>query len=176
MHIERLTITNQKSFFGSTEFHFQPGFNILLGANSSGKTTVLEALDFAVGLTPHRSMLSHATVGLVTTISAEVATRFELSANELTLFSARADDYVGNTFEDGRSIETTDKQIISKFLNLPLQFEVVRNSTTGDRLRLHLWNEPCAWQRQSASAEHNCALIKRTTEVAPLVETVSGRC
>jgi energy-coupling factor transporter ATP-binding protein EcfA2 len=161
MQIDRVTIANQKSFFGSTEFQFQPGFNILLGANSSGKTTVLEALDPSVGLTPHRSMLSHTTVGLVVDTPAEVTTRFELSAEELKLFSARPDDYVGNTHEDGQPVVRTNVQILSTFLNRPLQYEIARNSTSGDRLRLHLWNEPCAWQRQSAAPEHLCARIER---------------
>lgn len=44
MHISHLKISNYKSFFKETVFRFGPGFNVLLGANSSGKTSVLEAI------------------------------------------------------------------------------------------------------------------------------------
>ena len=44
MYLKQLKITNYKSFFEATEFKFEPGFNVLLGANSSGKSSVLELL------------------------------------------------------------------------------------------------------------------------------------
>jgi len=59
MHIKQLVIENYKSFSVPTEFEFKPGFNILLGANSSGKTTVLESIEYhLVQNEPHRSEIS----------------------------------------------------------------------------------------------------------------------
>lgn len=43
MRVTRLEITNLRAIPHAT-FHFQPGFNLLLGANGIGKTTVLDAL------------------------------------------------------------------------------------------------------------------------------------
>ena len=58
MYLKQLKITNYKSFFETTEFNFGPGFNVLLGANSSGKTSVLEAISFHdLPPIPHRSYL-----------------------------------------------------------------------------------------------------------------------
>ncbi len=59
MYLKQLKITNFKSFFETTEFDFEPGFNVLLGANSRGKTSVLEAICFhELASTPHRSILN----------------------------------------------------------------------------------------------------------------------
>lgn len=52
MYLKQLKITNYKSFFETTEFIFELGFNVLLGANSSGKTSVLEAITVAHFKTP----------------------------------------------------------------------------------------------------------------------------
>ena len=48
MHIDRLQLTNFKCFADRT-IEFQPSFNLLVGENGSGKTTVLEALAVASG-------------------------------------------------------------------------------------------------------------------------------
>ena len=36
MYLKQSTISNYKSFFEPKTFEFEPGFNVLLGANSSG--------------------------------------------------------------------------------------------------------------------------------------------
>ncbi len=59
MHISRLSIANYKSFFQEITFEFQPGINVLLGANSSGKTSVLETIEISKFVDiPHRSVLN----------------------------------------------------------------------------------------------------------------------
>ena len=47
MRIEHLTLKNFNGF-GSCELEFNPKFNLLVGDNASGKTTVLDALSIAV--------------------------------------------------------------------------------------------------------------------------------
>jgi hypothetical protein len=47
MKIERLKITNFMRF-ASREFNFHPQFNLIVGENASGKTSVLDALSIAV--------------------------------------------------------------------------------------------------------------------------------
>lgn len=59
MHIETVVITNYKSFLDRQTFHFEPGFNLLVGTNNAGKTTVLDVMDLDFTLNePHRSELT----------------------------------------------------------------------------------------------------------------------
>ena len=172
MHINRLYLNNQKSFFGETEFSFEPGFNILLGGNSSGKTAVLEALDLSGGLAPHRSLLSNPTLSPIAN-TAEVVTGFSLRAAELQTLTSYSDDYVGNTHEDGSRVEMSNNQVLSSFLNEPLHFEVRRHSAVGEQLRLFLQDQPCAWQQRGSSPQHVCARIERDTPHS-VVQQTSG--
>lgn len=56
MHIETVAITNYKSFLEKQTLHFEPGFNLLVGTNNAGKTTVLDVIDLDPSLNePHRS-------------------------------------------------------------------------------------------------------------------------
>lgn len=56
MHIKSVSIENYKSIYDGQTLNFEPGFNLLLGSNNAGKTTVLDALDLNLGLNePHRS-------------------------------------------------------------------------------------------------------------------------
>lgn len=48
MRIDRLTIRNFNGF-DFREFRFDPHFNLIVGDNASGKTTVLDALSIAIG-------------------------------------------------------------------------------------------------------------------------------
>lgn len=43
MHLHSLTLTNVRQFVQRT-FEFQPGFNLLVGENGVGKTTILRGL------------------------------------------------------------------------------------------------------------------------------------
>jgi len=58
MHLHQLNIENYKCFYDKVSLNFEPGFNILLGANSSGKTAVLDAIDPNGSRFPHRSALN----------------------------------------------------------------------------------------------------------------------
>ncbi|WP_395764113.1 AAA family ATPase [Stutzerimonas balearica] len=50
MHLHSLTLTNIRQFQQRT-FEFQPGFNLLVGENGAGKTTILRGLLAALGST-----------------------------------------------------------------------------------------------------------------------------
>ncbi len=59
MHIESIEVENYKCFWKPQKIMLEHGFNLFVGANNSGKTTVLEALDLNVGVNePHRSVLN----------------------------------------------------------------------------------------------------------------------
>lgn len=56
MHIETVEIENYKCFLDRQTLNFEPGFNLLVGANNAGKTTVLDVMDMQPNLAePHRS-------------------------------------------------------------------------------------------------------------------------
>lgn len=56
MYISRFQLLNYKSFRDSRVLEFQPGINIIVGANNSGKTALLEALTLNFKTSPHRSI------------------------------------------------------------------------------------------------------------------------
>src|SRR4028119_2011067 len=56
MYISRFQLLNYKSFQDSGVLEFQPGINIIVGANNSGKTALLEALSLNFKTSPHRSI------------------------------------------------------------------------------------------------------------------------
>ncbi|MEG4023743.1 AAA family ATPase [Microcoleus sp. S13C4] len=56
MYISRLQLLNYKSFRDSGVLEFQPGINIIVGANNSGKTALLEALSLNFEKKSHRSL------------------------------------------------------------------------------------------------------------------------
>lgn len=55
MHISKIVIENYKSFLKSEEIVFQPGINVIIGPNNSGKTALLEALCGRFSAKPHKS-------------------------------------------------------------------------------------------------------------------------
>ena len=56
MYISRFQLLNYKSCRDSGVLEFQPGINIIVGANNSGKTALLEALSLSLKDIPHRSL------------------------------------------------------------------------------------------------------------------------
>lgn len=63
MYISRIAVKNYKSYFDASELVFRPGFNVVIGQNSSGKTALLEALSLNFPLVPHRSAKTIPTEG-----------------------------------------------------------------------------------------------------------------
>src|SRR6266550_3626763 len=59
MYINKFQIQNYKSYWQPNEIALKPGFNIITGQNSAGKTALLEALTLQFSWAPH---LSRATV------------------------------------------------------------------------------------------------------------------
>ena len=67
MYIKSIEIENYKSFWKNQEIKLEKGFNLFIGANNSGKTTALEALDLNLNTNePHRSINSIPDFGSMT--------------------------------------------------------------------------------------------------------------
>jgi hypothetical protein len=57
MYVKSIELENYKSFWLPQTIYLAPGFNLFVGANNAGKTTMLEVLDLNAGNTiPHRSV------------------------------------------------------------------------------------------------------------------------
>jgi predicted ATPase len=56
MHITHFEISNYKSYRATAALNFLPGFNVITGQNSAGKTSLLEALTLSFNSVPHRSL------------------------------------------------------------------------------------------------------------------------
>ena len=56
MYISNFRVLNFKSYRDSAEVEFKPGFNIITGQNSVGKTALLEALTLRFAANPNRSL------------------------------------------------------------------------------------------------------------------------
>jgi hypothetical protein len=56
MHIESIQVTNYRSIFDSDRLKFSPGFNLIVGANNVGKSSLLLCLANKFGGEPHKSI------------------------------------------------------------------------------------------------------------------------
>ncbi len=56
MYITKFEVTNYKSFLASPELNLTPGFNVIVGQNNAGKTTLAEVLSLEFEDKPHRSL------------------------------------------------------------------------------------------------------------------------
>jgi len=89
MYISRFQLLNYKSFRDSGVLEFQPGINIIVGANNSGKTAVLEALSLSFETSPHRS---------IATLPQPNSTPIRESTAKLTLIFTKAE--IHRLFDD----------------------------------------------------------------------------
>lgn len=144
MYLKQLKITNYKSFLEATEFNFEPGFNVLLGANSSGKTSVLEAMLIAEfqNMT-HRSILNAIEVDMPLAGSSATELRFMTSVDEVaanlvpgTPFGLGLGDTPGHFYEQ-------DPQILTKKLRTePICLDLKMDHASGSfaRLSFSIWH------------------------------------
>jgi energy-coupling factor transporter ATP-binding protein EcfA2 len=83
MHISKLEILNYKSFSEGQSLSLQPGFNIVVGPNNSGKSALLEAAAMKFEVNPHRSPETIPAPGIPLTTSSAVEVTFSLDRSEL---------------------------------------------------------------------------------------------
>ena len=145
-HIQRLILTNHKCFYEPTEFEFGPGFNILVGENSSGKSTVLEALDPASSPYPHRSLLSETSQGFPKNEPHSIISSYRTSAQAISNFTGQSTAYIGTDGDGGNELVIPITQWAKKISTESLNFDVKRSNTNGVQIRLCLNSFPSVWQ------------------------------
>lgn len=144
-YLSRLKLTNHKCFYEPTAFDFGPGFNILIGESSSGKSVVLEALDHSTTVHPHRS---HGTLSSLQGAPFEHSTielHYQTIASEVAQLANQPHLFLGATAETGENIELTSSEWQTNILNGPLHFGHRRTSFASWQDRLCLASHLSSW-------------------------------
>jgi hypothetical protein len=148
MHIKQLTISNYKSFYQPMVFNFEPGFNVLLGANSSGKTSVLEALHLGkLENVPHRSILNVVDADSVQHDAPSTQISFSADIDEV----CKAVLPIKNLYVSIEHLPHVNPEIILPVLNRRLQNESIlfdfKYSPNGIKFaKLRFCNQEPAWR------------------------------
>ncbi len=114
MRIEKIAITNYKSFLETQKIQFEQGFNLLLGSNNAGKTSVLDVIDMDIGLNePHRSERTIPRYGGHTIESSKLQVTLATSFDEFWQVAGASQLYlpVANAYggsDDRKTIETLE--------------------------------------------------------------------
>jgi hypothetical protein len=143
MHISHLKISNYKSFFKEAEFQFGPGFNILLGANSSGKTSVLEAIALhELPDTRHLSTLNSEEPGHIPTDRPSAELTISVSVPELKKLTYPAQEIFIGLGDDTGHFYSTDLVMLQYRLgteNLELSFKRDFTAPYAGRIGFKNW-------------------------------------
>jgi hypothetical protein len=83
MKITKFQVRNFKSFLDSGEIELKPGFNVITGQNSAGKTAMLEAMTLRFGASPHRSLRTVPIPGGAPPQESSVRVTFSIERDEL---------------------------------------------------------------------------------------------
>jgi predicted ATPase len=132
MHIESVAITNYKSFHERQTLDLEPGFNLLLGTNNAGKTTVLDVLDLEIGLNePHRSQRTIPQFGEGPTQPSEFEVTLVTKFSELFRLVGSTQLYLPLA-ESGKGItETQTSEFFQAFANADEPLKIISNFGHG---------------------------------------------
>jgi predicted ATPase len=148
MYLKQLTISNYKSFYEPKVFGFEPGFNVLLGANSSGKTSVLQAIEFHdLANIPHRSVLNASDIDTPLSDTPTIELRFSSRVEKVSqLVLPIQEFYIGIGDATGQ-YQTQNIELLRRKLQLEaINLDVKVNPTTGPFLRLSFNDWPSTWR------------------------------
>jgi ABC-type cobalamin/Fe3+-siderophores transport system ATPase subunit len=146
MYISKFQVSNYKSYRNSGEVEFKPGFNILTGQNSAGKTALLEALTFQFAPRPHVGPATVPTPGIAPDPSTSVAVDLVISGQEMvqllrTMSGARFQfprPVNGFRFPSGLVFDGTPDRMnkalgeLTQQSELQIRVQLTRSVTTGD--------------------------------------------
>jgi predicted ATPase len=163
-YIKRLIIANHKCFYKPTTFDFEPGFNILIGENSSGKSTVLEALDPATQLVFHNTQLSETEPRVRQHKPASIEISTAMTVLSVASLSGSNRIYVGNLDAQTHQTTTWDEHRVQNKLNADpyLHFGMCRRlehpAAQAELVRLCFPSYESYWQPLNESlAASGCA-------------------
>lgn len=88
MKIDRIRISNYKSYQDTGDIELSPGMNVIVGANNAGKTAFLQAVQLQFGWAQHRSLADNPNVDFVAPKSSAIFFTLSITGQE---FRACAD-------------------------------------------------------------------------------------
>jgi hypothetical protein len=88
LYIAKFQVLNFKSYLDSGEISLKPGFNVVTGQNSAGKTALLEAMALQFVASPHRSLRTVPTPGVVPPQGSSARIALSLAREDLFGFLA----------------------------------------------------------------------------------------
>lgn len=168
MYLKRLTISNYKSFFEPTAFDFEQGFNVLLGANSSGKSSVLEAIAFhELADTPHRTILNVIDVGTPLTDSPSSELSFKCTLDELSKQLPFGQDlFVGVGDQVGHFYSEDIKLLMQRLSSEELVLDIRAALQAGRFMRLSFDSWPSMWRPLSSQGTYPLLLVRSNDPAA----------
>ena len=197
MRVNRLKITNVRAI-AAAEFHFRPDFNLVVGVNGIGKTTVLDALSACLAefvfdngeLPPHPTLLAKAEDVRAGAVALDVECEL-VDHGRIFVYShhkSRDKPYGPNTLESRSVVEEPDRAVESVALGVLFatnravssrRAPTQRNATAGlaaalagafspRELRL---GEFAHWMRAQTALSQECATAARVLKT--LEETVT---
>lgn len=146
MYLKQLTISNYKSFYEPKTFNFEPGFNVLLGANSSGKTSVLEAICFhELSNTPHRSVLNVVDIETAPNDAPTTQLRFSIDIQEFFKLAQPVNSAFVSLGNSNGQLYSSDIDLLTKRLKTEaLLFDIQVNPQISHSANLSFegWEAP----------------------------------
>lgn len=133
MYISRFQLLNYKSFRDSEVLEFQPGINIIVGTNNSGKTALLEALSLSFKTRPHRNIktLPQPNSTLLGISVAQVILIFKKSEIHRLIDNLPANHYVGLSSKDSYLPTTEVLASFQNWMDNPNDIELTVSNLTG---------------------------------------------
>ena len=164
MYLKHLKIANYKSFHNPTEFNFEPGFNILLGANSSGKSSVLEAIAFREMLDfPHRSTLNIFDQEHLPTDKPTSELCFSITQKTLERFALPSTAFFVGIGESSHPLFSQNQEQLNHILSVtPLHFRILHDLTRGEFARIEFVDLPADWRTLGGSSQFTALHVQNS--------------
>jgi|GEM_PF-6700550 len=89
MYIKEITVQNYKGFSSAQTVGWRPGFNILVGKNNAGKSSLIDAAELAFAHIPHLSMTTRPDPAIPMSNPSIVDVVFSVSRRELLMYLRR---------------------------------------------------------------------------------------
>lgn len=168
MYLKQLTISNYKSFYEPKIFQFEPGFNVLLGANSSGKSSVLEAIFYPhLQNIPHRSILNVVDIGAPLVDAPTSELQFLTSAREVVTKELWGSQglYVGLGKVMGHFYSEDASTIKQKVLTEPLIIHTKIDHVMGRFMKVDFEHWPSMWRQLQGSGQGFPTALLRNSDL-----------
>lgn len=161
MHLKSLRVSCYKSFYRQADFLFEPGFNVLLGANSSGKSSVFEAIAFdEMPDVPHRSIVNIADSDEPSVGRPCSELRFSVTVNELSKLAFPSTDlYLGVGDQPGHFC-SQDLELVDRRLAEPLDLDIKRDFGAGSFARIGFADWSSMWRNLAGSLQFPAVLTR----------------